>query len=63
MYLALQIARTPTGQHFTDIDRRTGEAVKREWYAVSWIALGQVKDMAEAKARFGGSPVLQESLR
>lgn len=59
-YIALQIARTPTGLFFTDIDRRTGEAVKREWYSVSWLPLGPCKDMADARKRYGGAPVLGE---
>ena len=60
--IALQIVRTPTGQTFTDIDRRTGEFVRKEWFAISWRELGdgkEVKDMAEAKALYGGSPVLE----
>lgn len=29
------------------------------WKVVSWTKLGLVADLAEAKARFGGSPVLE----
>lgn len=29
------------------------------WRVTGWTELGLVKDLAEAKARFGGSPVLQ----
>lgn len=61
MQTALQVVRTPTGQTFTDIDRRTGEFVRKEWFAISWRPLGEVKDMAEAKALFGGSPVLEDA--
>jgi len=57
--IALQIVRTPTGQTFTDIDRRTGEFVRKEWFAISWRELGPAKDMAEAKALYGGCPVLE----
>ena len=56
--IALQIVRTPTGQTFTDIDRRTGEFVRKEWFAISWTPLGPAKDIAEAKRLYGGSPVL-----
>lgn len=56
--IALQIVRTPTGSFFTDIDRKTGEFVRKEWYAISWRELGPAKDMAEAKSLYGGSPVL-----
>ena len=56
--IALQIVRTPTQQFFTDIDRRTGEFVRKEWYAISWRELGPAKDMAEARKLYGGSPVL-----
>lgn len=56
---ALQIIRIPTGQTFTDIDRRTGEFVRKEWFAVSWKPLGPAKDMEEAKKLYGGSPVLE----
>lgn len=59
MYLALQIVRTPTGQFFTDIDRRTGEFVKREWYSVSWAPVGRAKDMEDARRLYGGYPVLE----
>ena len=59
MQTALQIVRTPTGQHFTDIDRRTGEFVRKEWFAISWKPLGPAKDIAEAKRLYGGSPVLE----
>jgi hypothetical protein len=56
--IALQIVRTPTGSFFTDIDRKTGEFVRKEWYAISWRELGPAKDMAEARRIYGGSPVL-----
>jgi len=55
--IALQIVRTPTGQHFTEYDR-SGQLVRKEWYAISWRELGPAKDMAEAKRVYGGSPVL-----
>lgn len=29
------------------------------WVVIGWEQLGLVADMAEAKKRFGGSPVLQ----
>lgn len=35
-------------------NERTGE-----WHFVRWVKLGIVKDMADAKAQFGGSPVLE----
>lgn len=28
------------------------------WHRVQWLWLGTARDMQEAKARFGGSPVL-----
>jgi len=58
---ALQIVRIPTGQTFTEYDR-SGQLVRKEWFRIEWRPLGdgiQVKDMAEAKALFGGSPVLE----
>jgi hypothetical protein len=55
--IALQIVRTPTGQTFTEYDR-SGQLVRKEWYAISWRELGPAKDMAEAKRVYGGSPVL-----
>lgn len=54
---ALQIVRIPTGQFFTEYDR-SGQLVRKEWFRIEWRPLGEVKDMAEAKAKFGGSPVL-----
>jgi hypothetical protein len=61
MQTALKIIRIPTGQFFTEYDRQ-GQLVKKEWFRIAWEPLGTVKDMAEAKERFGGSPVL-ESMR
>lgn len=48
MYLALSTRPTVAPIPGTDFYRITG-----------WTELGLVADMAEAKARFGGSPVLQ----
>jgi hypothetical protein len=56
--IALQIVRTPTQQFFTEYDR-SGQLVRKEWFAISWRELGPAKDMAEAKALYGGSPVLE----
>jgi len=56
--IALQIVRTSTKQTFTEYDR-SGQIVRKEWYAISWVELGPAKDMAEAKRLFGGSPVLE----
>ena len=58
MQTALQIVRIPTGQFATEYDR-SGQLVRREWFRIEWRPLGEVKDMAEAKALFGGSPVLE----
>lgn len=55
---ALQIIRIPTGQFFSEYDR-SGQLVRREYFRVEWKPLGPVKDMPEAKAKFGGSPVLE----
>lgn len=60
MYIALKIIRIPTKQTFTEYDR-SGQLVRKEWYAVDWERLGPVKDMADAKAQFGGSPVLESA--
>lgn len=35
-----------------------GELI-RWWRVVGWIEQGVVRDMAEARKRFGGSPVLE----
>ena len=59
MYTALEIIRIPTGQFHTEIDRRTGLAVRREWFRIEWRELGAVSDLVEAKKRYGGSPVLE----
>jgi len=56
---ALQIVRIPTGQMFSEYDR-SGQLVRKEWFRIEWRPLGEVKDMAEAKAKFGGSPVLEK---
>lgn len=48
MYMALTTRPTIAPIQGTDFWRVTG-----------WTELGLVKDMAEAKAKFGGSPVLQ----
>ena len=58
MYTALKIIRIPTGQTFSEYDR-SGQLVRKEWFRVEWKPLGIVKDVAEAKTRFGGSPVLE----
>jgi hypothetical protein len=55
--IALQIVRTSTGQTFTEYDR-SGQLVRKEWFAISWRELGPAKDMAEARKLYGGSPVL-----
>lgn len=60
--IALQIVRTPIEDWFTDIDRKTGQFVRKQWYRVEWKPIEEgrhVKDMAEAKALYGGSPVLE----
>lgn len=43
MYEALKPIYTPIG----------------DWFAVRWQVLGLVKDIADAKRQFGGSPVLE----
>ena len=58
MYTALKIIRIPTGQTFSEYDR-SGQLVRKEWFRVDWVPLGLVKDMAEAKRVYGGSPVLE----
>jgi hypothetical protein len=63
MYTALKIIRIPTGQTFTEYDR-SGQLVRKEWFRVEWQPLGDgvpVKDMAEAKRVYGGSPVLEDA--
>lgn len=55
---ALQIVRIPTGQFFTEYDR-SGQLVRREWFRIEWRSLGPAADMADAKRRYGGSPVLE----
>ena len=57
---ALQIVRIPTGQFFTEYDR-SGQLVRREWFRIEWRPLGHAADMADAKRRYGGSPVLEEA--
>ena len=60
MYTALQIIRIPTGSFATEYDR-SGQLVRKEWFRVEWKPLGEVRDMADAKAQFGGSPVLESA--
>lgn len=60
MYTALKILRIPTGQTFAEYDR-SGQLVRKEWFRVDWEPLGLVKDMAEAKRVYGGSPVLESA--
>jgi len=60
MQTALQIVRVPTGTFATEYDR-SGQLVRREWFRIEWRPPGEVKDMAEAKAMFGGSPVLEDA--
>lgn len=55
---ALQIIRIPTGQFATEYDR-SGQLVRREWFRIEWRPLGPAIDMADAKRRYGGSPVLE----
>jgi len=57
--IALEIVRIPTGQMFHEYDR-SGKLVKKEWFAVKWRELGPAASMADAKQRYGGSPVLQD---
>ena len=49
MYLALSTRPTVAPIPGTDF-----------WKVTGWTELGLVKDMAEAKARWGGSPVLMK---
>jgi hypothetical protein len=56
MYTALKEKYTTAGK-FTELNKR-GEQVQVEYFYVSWQRLGTVKDMAEAKRVYGGSPVL-----
>jgi len=60
MYTTLKPKYTSAGL-FTEYNKR-GEQVKVEYWRVSWERLGPCKDMEDAKATFGGSPVL-ESVR
>lgn len=30
-----------------------------DWFAVRWVVIGQARDMDDAKAKFGGHPVLE----
>jgi hypothetical protein len=32
-----------------------------DWYAVRWVVIGFAESMADAKAKFGGCPVLQRT--
>lgn len=58
MQTALKIKRIPTGSFFTEYDRQ-GNLVRKEWHRVEWEPLGPCKDMADAKALYGGHPVLE----
>ena len=60
MQTALQIVRVPTGQSATEYDR-SGQLVRREWFRIEWRPLGPAADMADAKNRYGGSPVLEDA--
>jgi hypothetical protein len=33
-----------------------------DWYAVRWVVIGFAESMADAKAQFGGAPVLQRAV-
>jgi hypothetical protein len=57
---ALEIVRIPTGSFFTEYER-SGKLVKKEWFAVKWRELGPAASMADAKQRYGGSPVLEDA--
>jgi len=58
-YNVLRPIHTGTGTYFTTIDAKTGQMVKREWYATAWQRLGTALSMEDAKAQFGGAPVLE----
>lgn len=30
-----------------------------DWFAVRWVVIGQARDLADAKAKFGGYPVME----
>lgn len=59
-YPVLKIRYVPTGQFLTGINR-FGDYVRSEFQHVEWDLIGQALDMADAKAQFGGSPVLGEA--
>lgn len=48
-----------TGQMVTLIDNRTGRAIQKEYQRVEWSCRGTALSMADAKAQFGGAPVLE----
>lgn len=60
MYTALQIIRIPTGQYFTEYDRQ-GNLVKKEWFKVDWRPLGPCTSVEDARAQYGGRPVLEKA--
>ena len=59
MQTALKEKYTSAG-FFTEFNRR-GEQVKVEYWYVSWKELGPAASMADAKQRYGGSPVLEDA--
>lgn len=54
MYIALKPLYEKTGEVTYGPDGKP-----MPWFRVAWAALGRVRDMAEAKQKFGGSPVLE----
>jgi len=57
MLIALKPKYKSAGK-LTEYNKR-GEMVQVEYFYVEWIELGPCKDMEDAKATFGGRPVLE----
>lgn len=50
----------PSGEYFTAINLQDGTPLKRQfWRVAEWAHVGTASSVADAKAKFGGSPVLE----
>ena len=61
-YNVLRPVYDRTGDPLPFVSRNGNQTGVAEWQRSSWRCVGQALDMADAKRKFGGAPVL-ESIR
>lgn len=59
MYRVLYPVYQRVMKNVLSIDKNSGRAASTDWYEVDFVQRGFAEDMDDAKAKFGGAPVLE----